>query len=259
MDAAKLERAVEALDQARLVVAATGAGMSKESGIPTFRDAQEGLWARYNPEELASPQGFRQDPARVWGWYNYRRRLIAGSSPHAGHRALAELEELVPRLVVVTQNIDGFHKQSGSSTVLELHGNINRFKCFEHGHPVDIEIPPVAGDGLLEPPKCPRCGSYIRPDVVWYGEMLPHGVFEQAENFARSCDVMLVVGTSGIVYPAAALPMAARVGGAIVIEVNTQPSQLTQMVDILLQGPAGEVLPALVTGLAARGPGGGHA
>ncbi|KPK81735.1 MAG: hypothetical protein AMS25_05110 [Gemmatimonas sp. SM23_52] len=259
MDAAKLKRAVEALGQARLVVVATGAGMSKESGIATFREAQEGLWARYNPEELASPQGFRQDPARVWGWYNYRRGLIARSSPHAGHRALAKLEDLVPRLVVVTQNIDGFHRQAGSSTVLELHGNINRFKCFEHDHPVDIEIPLAAGDGPVEPPKCARCGSYIRPDVVWFGEMLPHGVFEQAENFVRSCDVMLVVGTSGFVYPAAALPTAARVGGALVIEVNTQPSQLTQMVDILLQGPAGEVLPALVTGLAARGPGGGHA
>ncbi len=259
MDAAKLERAVEALDHARLVVAATGAGMSKESGVPTFREAQEGLWARYNPEELASPHGFRRDPARVWGWYNYRRGIVASSSPHAGHEALAKLEKLVPQVAVVTQNIDGYHTEAGSSTVLELHGNINRFKCFEHDHPVDIEIPLAAGDGLVEPPRCPRCGSHVRPDVVWFGEMLPPGVFERAESLARSCDAMLVVGTSGFVYPAAALPLAARVGGATLIEVNTQPSQLTEVMDMFLQGPASDVLSALVARLAARRSGGGHA
>lgn len=259
MDAAKLERAVEALAQAQLVVVATGAGMSKESGIPTFREAQEGLWSRYNPEELASPHGFRRDPARVWGWYNYRRAIVASSSPHAGHEALVKLEKLVPQVVVVTQNIDGYHRQAGSSTVLELHGNINRFKCFEHSHPVELEIPRAAGDGPVEPPKCPRCGSHVRPDVVWFGEMLPPGVLEQSESLATSCDVMLVVGTSGLIYPAAALPLAARASGATVIEVNTQPSQLTPAVDIILQGPAGDILPALVAGLAARRSGGGYA
>ncbi len=246
-----LERVTAALEQAERVVAATGAGMSKECGIPTFRDAQEGLWARYNPEELATRRGFRQNPARVWGWYNYRRGLVARRTPHAGHRALAKLEQLVPDVVVVTQNIDGFHGDAGSSTILELHGNINRFKCFEHDHPVEIDVPLADSDGEVEPPKCGRCGSPIRPDVVWFGEMLPPGVFERAESLSRACDVMLVVGTSGLVQPAASLPLVAQAAGATVIELNTEPSQLTGRVDIFLQGPAGEVLPELVARLEA--------
>jgi NAD-dependent deacetylase len=242
-----LERVAEAVLEARFVVAATGAGMSKESGIPTFRDAQEGLWARHRPEELASRDGFQRDPARVWGWYNYRRRLIAGCEPHAGHAALARLERLVPQMAVVTQNVDGLHRRAGSSTVLELHGNINRFKCFDYDHSVDVEIPIADTDGSLEPPQCSICGSHVRPDVVWYGEMLPPGVFERAEALSGSCDVMLVVGTSGIVYPAASLPMVARAGGATVVEVNVEPSQLSQMVDVFLQGSAEEVLSRLVS------------
>lgn len=226
--------------------------MSKESGIPTFRDAQEGLWARYRPEELATREGFRNDPARVWGWYNYRRGLVSRCTPHAGHLALAQLEELLPEMAVVTQNIDGLHKRAGSRTVLELHGNINRFKCFENDHPVEIEVPLAESDGPVEPPRCSTCGSSIRPDVVWYGEMLPPGVFERAEELSRACEVMLVVGTSGIVYPAAALPLAARAGGGRVVEVNVEMSELTQVVDVFLQGPAGVVLPQLVSFVEAK-------
>lgn len=248
----ELSQAIEALDRARLVVAATGAGMSKESGIPTFREARDGLWARYDPQELATRDGFRSDPARVWGWYDYRRGLISRLSPHAGHEALARLEALVPEVVVVTQNIDGLHRLAGSTTVLELHGNIHRFKCFDQDHPFEEAIPLAEGDGSLEPPKCERCGSFIRPDVVWFGEMLPPGVFERAEALSRSCDVMLIVGTSGIVYPAAGLPMSARAAGATVIEVNVEPSELTPRVDIHLAGPAGEILPKLVSGIEAR-------
>ena len=253
IDYGVLDSAAEWLATAELVVAATGAGMSKESGIPTFRDAQEGLWARYRPEELATREGFRNDPARVWGWYNYRRGLISRCAPHAGHGALAQLERLVPQMAVVTQNIDGMHVRAGSSTVLELHGNINRFKCFENDHPVDIELPVTNSDGPVEPPKCSICGSPLRPDVVWYGEILPPGVFERAESLARSCDVMLVVGTSGIVYPAAALPLAAKAGGGKVVEVNVERSELTQTMDIFLQGPAGVVLPELVSRVEAKG------
>jgi NAD-dependent deacetylase len=247
----ELDRAVEAVSGARRVVAATGAGMSRESGIPTFRDAQDGLWARYDPAELATPEGFRRDPARVWGWYNYRRGLIGRCAPHAGHEALARLGRWVPELVVVTQNIDGLHQRAGSTGVLELHGNINRFKCFEHGHPLKMEVPVAAGDGPCEPPTCPRCGSYVRPDVVWFGELLPPGVFERAESLARRCDVMLVVGTSGLVYPAAGLPITARAAGATVIEVNTEPSEITRAADIFLEGAAGRVLPELVAGVEA--------
>jgi len=248
----ELDTVVEALEGAELVVAATGAGMSKESGIPTFREAQEGLWERYNPEELATRQGFRENPARVWGWYNYRRGLIAQRAPHAGHRALAELEQLVPRVIVVTQNIDGFHRDAGSSTVLEVHGNIHRFKCFDRDHPVELDEPVSDADGDLEPPNCPQCGSPIRPDVVWFGEMLPAGVFQEAEAASSACDVMLVVGTSGMVQPAANLPLVASASGATVVEVNVEPSQLTHYVDVFLQGPAGEILPQLVARLEAR-------
>lgn len=243
----EFERAVQALDGAELLVVATGAGMSKESGIPTFRDAMEGLWAHYDPEELATREGFRRSPARVWGWYNYRRGLIAREAPHGGHRALARLEKLVPRLVIVTQNIDGMHQRAGSGSVLELHGNINRFKCLDGDHPVDIEIPVSDVDGPMEPPACSRCGSPVRPDVVWFGERLPPGIFERAEALAASCDAMLVVGTSGLVYPAAGLPLTARAGGATVIEVNTARSELSSQVDVFLEGPAGQLLPKLVS------------
>ena len=247
-----LKRAVEAIDGAHLLVVATGAGMSKESGIPTFRDALDGLWASYDPQELATREGFSRDPARVWGWYNFRRGQMAKLTPHAGHDAIARLEDLVPEVVVVTQNIDGFHARAGSTTILELHGNIHRFKCFDQDHPLDRELPPSDVDGPLEPPLCPRCASYVRPDVVWFGEMLPPGVFEQAEALSRSCDAMLVVGTSGIVYPAAGLPMVARAAGATVIEVNVEPSELTPGVDFFLQGTAGEIVPELVAGIEAR-------
>ncbi len=243
----ELERAVEAIVQADLLVVATGAGMSKESGVPTFRDAQQGLWARYRPEELASPEGFRRDPARVWGWYCYRRHLVQQSAPHAGHRALAQLEALLPRVAVVTQNVDGMHQRAGSRTVLELHGNLSRFKCFDHGHPVELEPPHAAVEGSVEPPVCTLCGSYVRPDVVWYGEALTAGIFDEAQRLAESCDVMLVVGTSGLVYPAAGLPLLARAGGATLIEVNVVPSELTRAMDIFLTGAAGMVLPDLVS------------
>lgn len=239
-------RAADLLVRAEHLVVATGAGMSRECEIPTFRDPLDGLWARYDPQELATREGFRTDPARVFGWYNYRRGVISEAEPHAGHRALVKLEELVPEVTVVTQNIDGLHVQAGSSDVLELHGNINRFKCFEHDHPVEAEVPVSRTDGVLDPPACPRCGSPIRPDVVWFGEMLAPGVLERATTLAERCDAMLVVGTSGIVYPAAGLPIKARAAGAAVIEVNTEPSELTRIVDVFLQGAAGAVLPDLV-------------
>lgn len=245
--AGELERAVEAIVKADLLVVATGAGMSKESGVPTFREAQHGLWARYRPEELASPEGFRRDPARVWGWYNYRRQLAHKSTPHGGHRALAKLEALVPRLAVVTQNVDGMHQRAGSRTVIELHGNLQRFKCFDHGHPVELEPPLAEVVGSLEPPRCGHCGSYVRPDVVWFGETLSPGSMDEAQRLAQSCDVMLVVGTSGIVYPAAGLPLTARAGGATLIEVNVVPSELTRVMDIVLAGAASSVLPELVS------------
>lgn len=241
-----IHQAAEAIAAARHLVVFTGAGVSKESGLPTFRDAQEGLWARYDPEELASVAGFRRDPALVWRWYEYRRNLCRAAEPNPGHRAIAELERWVPRVVVITQNIDDLHRRAGSREVIELHGNIFRYKCLDANHPVDLETLP---DSEEIPPRCPTCGSLVRPDVVWFGEYLPEGAFERALAEARRCDVMLVVGTSGVVQPAAMLPHEAAQHGATLIEVNPRPSGITPLADIFLQAPAGEALPRIVEGV----------
>ena len=249
-----LQRAAHPLAEARRVVVSTGAGMSRESGIPTFRDAQEGLWARFSPQELATETGFRANPRRVWSWYAWRRRKIESCAPHAGHSALVELEGLVPELTVVTQNIDGLHQAAGSGEVIELHGSIRRFKCLDRQHPFAGDLRPVASGETEEtdPPLCPQCASPLRPDVVWFGEMLPQDATQRAWELSRRCGAMLVVGTSGTVWPAAELPYVARREGATVIEVGPQPSEITPVVDIYLQGPAGVVLPALVAALRQR-------
>jgi len=242
-----LERAASAIAGARLLVVSTGAGMSRESGIPTFRDAQDGLWARFDPAELATERGFRADPARVWAWYEYRRLRMAACAPHAGHGALVELEWNVPQVAVITQNIDGLHQRAGSTEVLEIHGSIHRVRCLDCGAPG--ERPDVGRDDD-DPPRCARCGSYLRPGVVWFGEMLPEDVVRRAWALVERCEVLLVVGTSGLVWPAAELPHLARRNDARVIEVNPEPSEVTPVADIFLQGRAGEVLPTLVRAVA---------
>ena len=239
-----MQRAARMLAGAHRVVVSSGAGMSKESGIPTFRDAMEGLWAQYDPQELATEAGFRRDPRRVWSWYAMRRQRISQARPNPGHLALVRLAALVPKFTVVTQNIDGLHREAGSADVVELHGSIRRVKCLDRGHPFDGPLPPYADE--QDPPPCPVCGSPLRPDVVWFGEMLPTDAVDRAWSLAERCDVMLLIGTSGTVWPAAELPLVARRHGAHVVEVNPEPSELTHAADVFLQGPAGEVLPALV-------------
>jgi NAD-dependent deacetylase len=223
------------------VLVLTGAGTSAESGVPTFRDAQSGLWAQFRPEELATRNAFDANPRRVWEWYAYRRGLVAQVEPNAGHRALAELESRVPRCTLVTQNVDGLHQRAGSRLVLELHGSLSRTKCFEHDHAVDS----WAETGEV-PPRCPVCGGRLRPDVVWFGEDLPAGAFAAAETAARDCDVCLVVGTASVVYPAALLPEIAADAGAVLVEANVADTPLTPRAAHALRGPAGTVLPALV-------------
>jgi NAD-dependent deacetylase len=223
--------------------------MSKESGIATFRDAQEGLWASFDPEELATEGGFRAAPARVWSWYAYRRGRMAACEPHVGHSALVELQSLVPDLTVVTQNIDGLHQRAGSRHVIELHGSIHRVRCLDCSHPCalpDGAAPATDVEGDRMPPPCTACGSHLRPEVVWFGEMLPREATDAAWNLASRCDVLLVIGTSGLVWPAAELPYVARRAGAPVVEINPHPSEVTPLADIFLQGSAGEVLPRLV-------------
>jgi NAD-dependent deacetylase len=213
--------------------------MSKESGIPTFRDAPNALWENFDPEKLASPEGFLSDPSLVWRWYEDRRRMISTAQPNAGHAAIARLEGYFDRFVVVTQNIDDLHRKAGSNNIIEMHGNIFRFKCFDMGHPVD-ELP---RDDRV-PPRC-RCGSLIRPDVVWFGELLPEEAVERAYKALENCDVMLVVGTSGVVYPVAGFPGVARRAGARIIEINPEETPITRLADVFLEGTAGEVLPRL--------------
>lgn len=246
-----LERTAARVAAAERVVVSSGAGMSRESGIPTFRDALEGMWAKFNPEELATEQGFRANPTRVWSWYAQRRARIAQAAPHPGHRALVRLESLIPHLAIATQNIDALHQRAGSRDVTELHGSIDRLKCLDRHHPFTGTAPPApVEDAEQEPPPCPRCGSPLRPDVVWFGEMLPAHAVERAWRLAAECEVMLVVGTSGMVWPAAELPHIAHRAGAAVVEVNPVPSELTPIADIFLAGAAGEVLPKLADAVA---------
>jgi NAD-dependent deacetylase len=232
------------LEEARAVVVLTGAGISAESGIPTFRDALTGIWSRYRPEELATPEAFRRNPRRVWEWYAERRERVEGVRPNAGHAALARLEGRVVgrggRFTLVTQNVDGLHRAAGSRSVIELHGNIRRVKCFDHGHPATEW--PVATPG---PPPCGICGSPLRPDVVWFGEMLSEEALDAAVAASRACDVFLSVGTSGLVEPAASLPYEALGHGATVVEINPERTPLSGSTQ-RLQGRAGEVLPRLV-------------
>ena len=231
---------VGTLRDARRVVALTGSGVSAESGVPTFRDAQTGLWASYDPQELATPEAFARDPELVWKWYAWRRRLVEGASPNAGHRALADLERRVPDFSLVTQNVDGLHQEAGSSNVVELHGNIRRSRCPAE----NVTVVPDGADHL--PPLCPSCGSPLRPDVVWFGEALPAGGLRVASEEARSCDVFLSVGTSGLVYPAASLPYEALENGATLVEVNPDPTPLAPHAAFAVRGRAGEVLSELV-------------
>jgi NAD-dependent deacetylase len=229
---------------ARRVTVLTGSGVSAESGVPTFRDAQTGLWARYEPQELATPEAFERDPRLVWEWYQWRRELVRQAEPNPGHRALVELERRVPTFSLATQNVDGLHRRAGSENVLELHGNIMRSKCSVEG----VEAEPRTGDESV-PPLCPGCGAFLRPDVVWFGEALPEDVFAAASEAARNCDVFLSVGTSSLVYPAASLPSEAARSGAILVEVNPDDTPLTPHADYALRGRAGEVLPVLVDAL----------
>lgn len=235
---------IDALRRAERVVAFTGAGISQESGVPTFRDAQSGLWARFSPEELATPEAFRRNPKLVWEWYAYRRGLVAQAEPNPGHRALVDLARCVPEFALVTQNVDGLHQRAGSRDVIELHGNITATKCFEEG----VIVEDYAEGGAV-PPRCPRCGGLLRPGVVWFHEALPAEALERALDRARRADVFLSIGTSTVVYPAAELPFVAREHGAFVVEVNPQRTPLTAKAHCSLRGPSGSILPAIVRGL----------
>jgi NAD-dependent deacetylase len=230
---------VERLGRSQRIVFSTGAGVSAESGVPTFRGAG-GIWSKMKPEELASVDGFMKNPQLVWEWYRYRRELMSKVEPNPGHRAIAEFEKHYPEMILITQNVDGLHARAGSTAILELHGNISRNKCLQCGRPFEKKI--NLDEGL---PLC-ECGGMIRPDVVWFGEMLPQDVLRRAFQAAEEAQVFFAVGTSAIVQPAASLPLIASRGGAFVVEVNVEPTGLTSTVDLFLQGRSGEVLPRIL-------------
>ncbi len=235
---------IDTLRSAERVTVLTGSGVSAESGVPTFRDAQTGLWAQFRPEQLATPEAFERDPKLVWEWYAWRRELVARAEPNPAHLALAELESSVRDFQLVTQNVDGLHQQAGSRNVLEFHGNITRNKCAR-------ESTLVNGweDTGTVPPTCPSCGGPIRPDVVWFGEAIPPAVLERAFGAAESCDMFFSIGTSSLVQPAAGLAEVALRAGACVVEINPNPTPMTSIAEYSLQRPAGEALPELMAAL----------
>lgn len=242
-----LDQARGHLARAQRVAVLTGAGVSAESGVPTFR-GKDGLWNDYRAEDLATPAAFARDPALVWRWYHWRRRVIASCRPNPAHQALVRLEQRVPEFSLITQNVDGLHALAGSRNLLEIHGCIWRLRCTGCG-----EVREERSLELPELPHCRQCNSLLRPDVVWFGESLDEELLERAWQAAAGCQVMLVVGTSAVVQPAAYLARVAKEAGAVVIEVNLEPTPNTAWVEIALLGPAGEILPRLLPERVERG------
>ena len=233
----QLHQARELLRHSTRIAVLTGAGISAESGIPTFRGAG-GLWKNFRPEDLATPEAFDRDPATVWEWYRWRRELIAQAHPNPGHRALATLEQRTPHFTLITQNVDGLHDRAGNRRILKVHGDIWINRCRTCGRETR-ELP----EARL--PRC-ACGGLLRPGVVWFGEPLPQDVWRAAEQAASEAEVMLVVGTSAQVYPAAGLVPYAQHNAAAVIEVNLEATSFSDSIDLCLRGPAGDILPQIV-------------
>jgi NAD-dependent deacetylase len=240
MDGELISKAADILRKAKRVAALTGAGISAESGVPTFR-GKEGLWRQFRAEDLASPEAFAHDPKLVWEWYDWRRGLIAGCAPNPGHNTLAKWEKVIPDFILITQNVDGLHPLAGTRNLLELHGNIWKVRCANDGTVSDNRDVPLREI----PPRCPDCGALLRPHIVWFGEMLDQAVVGRAVAASAACEVMLVVGTSAIVHPAASLPLYAAEAGAAIIEINPDPTPMTPYADVSLRGPAGEILPLI--------------
>jgi NAD-dependent deacetylase len=232
---------IEILQSSQRVAVLTGAGISAESGIPTFREAQNGLWAHHDPTELATPEAFQRNPSLVWEWYAWRRELILNVSPNPGHDALVEMESFYPEYTLITQNVDGFHRLAGSQKVVELHGDIFQTKCSRENRLV-LEWPET--DQV--PPHCPHCDGLLRPDVVWFGESLPSEALELAYRAVNTCQIFLSIGTSTLIEPAASLPFIALNNGATVIEINPQETPLSPSVNYSFHRPAGEVLPQMM-------------
>jgi NAD-dependent deacetylase len=234
-----VDAVADALRQAEHVCVLTGAGVSAESGVPTFREAQSGLWEHYDPADLATPEAFLRDPELVWRWYRWRRELVANVKPNPGHIAIAELATRVPRLTLVTQNVDGLHQRGGSQHVIEFHGNLFEDRCFVEG----CEVITGTHDGV---PRCPGCGGLVRPGVVWFGEAIPERALEDALAAAADCDVFLSIGTSSLVFPAAGLVEIALRKGSKAIEINPKPTSSSVAFHHVVAAESGVALPEIV-------------
>jgi NAD-dependent deacetylase len=233
------KRLIEALGKATRVAVLTGAGVSAESGVPTFRGAG-GYWRNHDPMTLATFEAFDRDPKLVWEWYMYRRDLIRAIAPNPGHYAIVEMASLFDDFTLITQNVDCLHREAGSEIIHELHGNIHRNRCLDCGH-IDyvVSFPEL-------PPSCPKCRGRLRPDVVWFGEMLPRDAIDSATRAAYQAELFFTIGTSGAVQPAASLPIIAKQNGALVVEINLEPSEISHICDIKYHGKSGEILPQIV-------------
>ena len=231
---------IEVLQEASSVAILTGAGISAESGIPTFR-GEEGLWKKYRPEELATPTAFSQNPKLVWEWYDWRRGIIGQKEPNPGHKVIARWEETFPTVSLITQNIDGLHQKAGSKNIWELHGNIWKLRCTEEGTITENYETPLKEI----PPLCPNCGALLRPHVVWFGESLSPTILQKSIQLSSECDVMFVIGTSTVVQPAASLPFEASEAGAKLVEINLDPTPLSLYSDFSIRGKSGEILPLI--------------
>jgi len=235
-----LEDVVEAILKSRYLISLTGAGISAESGIPTFR-GRDGLWRKYRPEDLASPEAFRNNPKLIWEWYSWRISMIINASPNPAHVSLARLEDMGILKALITQNVDNLHERAGSKNIIKLHGDILTARCISCGYKKRLDAPPEE-----LPPKCPSCGELLRPDVVWFGEPLPTEALGAAIIHTHRADAILVIGTSGVVYPAGAIPYTVRENGGVVIEINIGESAITPIADYFVRGKAGEVLPKIL-------------
>lgn len=235
-----------AFDPSHKIVVLTGAGISAESGVPTFR-GEDGLWKQYRAEELATPAAFQANPKLVWEWYDWRRGIIGKAEPNPGHKAIAEMEQIFPHFFLITQNVDGLHRRAGNTRLIEIHGNLWQLRCVREGRVREdyrYPLPEI-------PPTC-ECGAMLRPHVVWFGESLDEEDLSQAFGLIEECDLLLVVGTSAVVQPVASFPLMAKRRGGMVVEVNMDPTPISSLVDESFQGKAGEVLPALLEEIRGR-------
>ena len=236
----QIDVAAELISKSKHLIALTGSGISAESGIPTFR-GKDGLWNKYRPEELATFDAFIRNPRIVWEWYSWRINLILNAKPNPAHITLVELEHMGILKRLITQNVDDLHERAGSKKIIKLHGDILVTRCISCDYKSRLKAPPNE-----IPPKCPKCGNLLRPGVVWFGESLPSHAISEALKESKNADVMLVIGTSGVVYPAGYLPIAVKENKGSIIEVNTEETMITRYVDVFLQGKAGEILPQIL-------------